>query len=244
MPGFEVRVLLLAGLLLLAPCRPARADWTAAAFLGGAATLDSSLRIRQPATSTDLRLEPIDYRGENVTSPIYYGYRVGWDLPFARALAIEAEFIHLKVFADTSAVVFARGTDRGETVDRRQALADTVELFSISHGVNFVLANVVFRRPLVRGSGGDRLTLALRAGAGPTIPHTESVVAGVFQEQYELGATGWQVASGIEARLARSLLAVAEYKFTRTSQTVSVSGGEAQTQLSTHHVALGLGYRF
>jgi opacity protein-like surface antigen len=88
------------------------------------------------------------------------------------------------------------------------------------------------------------LTLALRAGVGPTIPHAESVVSGVFQEQYELGAVGWQVASGVEARLTRGLLAVAEYKFTRTTQTVGVSGGEAETAIRTHHFAVGAGYRF
>lgn len=237
-------VALLAGFFLLASCLPAHADWIVAAFLGGATTLDTSIRILQPSALTDLRLDPIAYRGESFTSPIYYGYRLGWILPVARRLAIEAEFVHLKAFADTSVTVSARGLDRGQIVSRQQRLDETVERFSISHGVNFIFANVVLREPLVHGTSGDQLVFSARAGIGPTIPHAESAIQGRFQEQYELGSLGWQVAAGVEVRLVKGLHALAEYKFTRTNQTVSISGGQAGTLLHTHHLVAGAGYRF
>ena len=49
---------------------------------------------------------------------------------------------------------------------------------------------------------------------------------------------------GVELRLVRGLQALAEYKFTRTRQTVGVPSGEAHTLLRAHQVAFGLGYRF
>lgn len=239
-----LRVGVLAGFFVLASCPPARADWTVAAFLGGATTLDAALRIQQPGARTDLRFDPIAYRGENFTSPFYYGYRVGWDLPFAPGFAIEAEFIHLKVFADTGAIVMARGAIGGQPVSRQQRLDETVSLFSISHGANFVLANVVFRQPIAGGPGGDPVTFVARAGLGPTVPHAESTIDGAFQMQYELGSLAWQLAAGVEMRVVKGLHALGEYKFTRTNQTVSISGGTAQTQLRTHHGVFGFGYRF
>ncbi len=54
-----LRVALVAGFLLLASCPPAHADWTIAAFLGAATTRDSTLRIIQPASDTNLLFEPI-----------------------------------------------------------------------------------------------------------------------------------------------------------------------------------------
>lgn len=239
-----LRVALLAGFLSLASCPPARADWTIAAFLGAGSTRPSSVRIDQPAFHTALTLDPIDYRGESFTSPVYYGYRVGWILPFAPRLAVEAEFIHLKVFADTSATVTVRGVERDQTVNRQQRLDQTVQLFSISHGANFALANLVFRQPLVKHPRGDRVTVSARAGLGPTVPHAESTIDGAFQEQYELGSLGWQLAAGIEVRLMKGLHAIGEYKLTRTNQQVGVPGGHARTLLRTNHLVFGAGYRF
>ncbi len=237
-------VVLIAGFLVLASCPPAHADWTIAAFLGVAGTRSSSLRIDRPASDTALTFDPIDYRGESFTSPVYYGYRVGWILPFAPKLAVEAEFIHLKVFADTSATITVRGVERGRTVNRQQRLDQTVQLFSISHGANFALANLVFRQPLVTHPKGDRVTVSARAGLGPTVPHAESTIAGAFQEQYELGSLGWQLAAGLEVRLMKGLHAIGEYKLTRTNQQVGVTGGHARTLLRTNHLVFGAGYRF
>ena len=44
--------------------------------------------------------------------------------------------------------------------------------------------------------------LAVRLGAGPTIPHAESTIGGRTQEQYEWGRVAGQVAAGLEYRVA------------------------------------------
>lgn len=234
----------LAGLALAATARPARADWTVAAFLGAGATRPGSLRIEQPATGTALTLGPVEFRGESFTAPIYYGYRIGRRLPFARWVAAEAEFIHLKVFTDPDARVRATGVERGAPVSRTQRLRDTVERFSISHGENFVLANLVARRPLGASARGVRVGVALRAGVGLTVPHPESTVAGESVDQYELGSFAWQLAGGVEVRVTRGLHGLVEYKFTRVRESVTIARGVARTTLTTHHVAIGLGYSF
>ncbi len=243
-PGRRAWMGVVAGVALTAAARPARADWTVAAFLGAGATRSSTLRVEQPATGTSLAFRPVGYRGESFEAPVYYGYRLGRRLPFAPSLSIEAEFIHLKVFTDPDATVHATGVERGVPVSRSQRLGDTVERFSISHGENFVLANLVVRRPLGRGSRGHRVQAVGRAGAGLTVPHPESTVGGASVDHYELGSFAWQVAGGVELRVVRGLHALAEYKFTRVGEAVTIAQGQAHTVLATHHLAVGAGYAF
>lgn len=234
----------LAGLALVASPGSACADWTVAAFLGAAHTTSSTLRIEQPALGTRLSFDPIAYRGESFAAPVYYGYRLGRRLPFARSVFVEAEFIHLKVLSDPDANVRVTGVERGQAVARTQRLGDTVERFSITHGENFVLANLVARHSLGRGATTDRLHVVVRAGVGFTVPHPESTIGGESVDQYELGSFAWQLAGGVEMRVTKGLRALGEYKFTRVDQAVTIARGEARTVLATHHVVFGLGYHF
>ena len=221
---------------------PARADWTIAAYLGAAHTLDSSLNVQQPARNTDLTFDPVTYRGQSFTGPFYYGFRVGHTLPFWRNVSLEGEYIHLKAYAETDRDVRVSGRHLGASIDRTMPMRSIVERFSISHGVNLLTANLAFRHPLAATQGA--LTLTARIGAGPTLPHGESDIDGATQEQYELGSLAVMGSAGAEFRLWRGLQGVAEYKFSRTHETVDVANGRATTTLRSHHVVFGLGYRF
>lgn len=241
--GLRVALVALAAGCALQPA-PVRADWTVAAYLGGAATRPSTLALAQPALGTDLTIDPVPFRGESFTPPVYYGYRIGYDRLGVPWLGIEAEFVHLKVYARTDRAARVEGRWRGRPVAETLPIGDLVQAFSISHGVNFVFGNIVARIPL-GGAPASRLHAAIRAGAGPTVPHAESTVGGVrAPEGYEIGALGWQVAGGLEARLAGRLSGMVEYKLTRTRQRVAVAGGEATVALVTHHAVFGLGWRF
>jgi hypothetical protein len=123
-------------------------------------------------------------------------------------------------------------------------LRDIIEQYSISHGVNLLLFNIVGRYSIGARDGRDRLLLAGRFGAGPSIPHTESTVDGYHQEQYEAGRLGWQLATGAELHMWRGWHALFEYKFTRTHQRGSVYLGHANSLLRSHHGILGLTYHF
>jgi hypothetical protein len=233
-------------ILLLSSAPPAGADWVIAAFLGATRTGDATLRVEQPADGTAVEARDVAFAGRAFESPFYYGYRVMWAPARRDRFGVEAELIHLKVHADTAAIVRTRGRIGGAPGDRTIRLAEIVERFSISHGLNLLLVNLVLRHPL----GGDgplrkrRFVLAIRAGAGPTLPHAESTIGGRTQEQYEWGRVAGQAAAGIECRVARDIAALVEYKLTATSQRVSVPAGTASATFVTQHVAAGLAWRF
>jgi hypothetical protein len=226
--------------------REGRGGWVVAAFVGGARTGASDLRISQPSLGNDLTFERVRFRSRSFEPPLYYGLRGGYFPPRLPFLGVEAEFIHLKVYSNPQQRVRARGSRRGALVDRELALGEVVEQYSISHGVNLLLFNVALRRGVRRDSDSPdgRLIFAARAGVGPTLPHTESSVEGQRQEQYEVGRPAWQAAGGAEFRLRRGLYALGEYKFTRTRQRGEISSGRAESLLRTHHGVFGLSYHF
>jgi hypothetical protein len=138
------------------------------------------------------------------------------------------------------------GTHLGSPIDREQALGETVQRYSISHGVNLLLFNVAARHRIKTDlqSGRSRFILTSRFGVGPTLPHTESSIDGFRQEQYEVGSVAFQLGGGAEARLKAGLYLLGEYKFTRTRQRGEISSGEAESLLRTHHGVFGLSYHF
>lgn len=233
------RRLVLAGLLCFAaPSVPLKADgWAFGGFVGGAATHQNTLTLEQSQIGTRLSLGPVKYDSESLHSPIYYGYRVTW---FARRhFGLEGEFIHPKVFARTSQTVRATGMLASQPLNGSVQLDSIVQRFSISHGLNFLLVNAVFRHPLDEGAT-PRLWLTARGGAGVTIPHTESDIGGRVQEQYERGAPGVQAAIGSEVRITEHVLATIEYKFTTTEQSVSIDGGTIRGRFTSQHFTVGM----
>jgi hypothetical protein len=222
---------------------PAEAEWAFGAYLGAAHTTSGALSATQPAADTAVSFAQVDYTGESFTPPLYYGYRVTYFLPDAPWLGVEAEFIHLKAYADTNAIARVSGRYRGAPLDADIRISDLVETFSISHGLNFALVNVVLRRALAGAStGGGRVHLIARAGAGPTIPHAESRIGGAFHEGYELGAAGLHAAGGIEIGIAGGLTAMIEYKLTTTKQSVAIAGGRADGRFTSHHGVFGVAW--
>jgi lipid A oxidase len=171
---------------------------------------------------TQLDLADAEYRGESFKSPQYYSLRGTWISKAHPWLGIEGEWIHAKVYAEVDGNVHARGTLRGATLDATVPLSSIVQRLSMSHGLNFILANVALRHGLgAEGPGGmHRIVAVVRAGAGPTMPHAESQINGVYVEQYESGGLGVQAGGGLEFSLWHGLGALAEYKFTTASPVI------------------------
>jgi hypothetical protein len=114
-----------------------------------------------------------------------------------------------------------------------------VQRFSISHGANLFLANLVISRRFKKMEGHARL------GLGLSIPHTESTVEGIAQEQYETLFPAAQIALGVSAKLVGPMRVVAEYKFAYASASkVKIAGGHASTRIWAHHWVGGLGFCF
>jgi len=230
---------LVAGWCVISVTPAYAADWALAFFLGDCATRSNAVRLDRPASATHVVMTPVQYDARSFDSPLYYGYRVSRYL--SPRVGIEGEFIHAKTFARAAAPIRATGTVDGADVEGSAPLSSVIERFAMSHGLNFVLANVVYRQ----GIGADpqpRVSIAARAGAGITVPHVESTIAGVSREQYELGGVGMQVAIGAELRVTGRLHSFAEVKITHTAESVSVSAGSISGRFTTVHGIAGIAW--
>jgi hypothetical protein len=240
---WTVRVAFVTVIAMFAPSS-ARADWILSGFLGAAKTQSSTIDLSLPGQRTDLQLAGVEYRGESFQSPQYYGLRLTRTLgPW---LGIEGEFIHAKVFAEVDRDVHATGTRFGTSLNSDVRLSSIVQRLSMSHGLNFILLNVAARRGLgpAAASGAHRIVGVVRVGAGPTMPHAESLLDNVTMEQYEGGGLGVQVGGGIELSLGHGVGALGEYKFTDASPEIDVAGGTAKIPSRTHHVVFGVLVKF
>ncbi len=237
----------LIALVMLGAPGTARAEWVIAGFLGTAATSRSYLMLTQDATRTAIRFDSVDYQGRSFELPPYYGYRAAYFFRTPGWFGLEAEVIHMKVFAQPEEALPASGTLHGGPVAGSVPLDTVVQRFSLSHGQNMLLANAVLRHPFgERGSDRTaRLVATIRLGVGPTLPHVESTVNDVTDERYEIGAVAFQAGGGIELRLWKGLHGLAEYKFTRCRQAVNTAGNShVETLLTTHHVVFGAAWHF
>jgi hypothetical protein len=115
------------------------------------------------------------------------------------------------LYAEVEHAVHVTGRSGGVDVDTTTRMDTFVQHYAMSHGMNFMLVNVVARRPL--GGTASRVALTGRAGAGPMLPHAETNVGGRSREQYERAGIGFQLAGGVDVRLAGWLSAIADYKF-------------------------------
>jgi hypothetical protein len=233
-------------LILLWPAA-AHAEWIVSAFGGVAHTQSSTMELNLPSQGTHVTLAGVDYIGHSFQSPQYYGLRGTWTPKGHRWLGIEGEWIHAKAYAEVEGTVHALGTLRGVPIDAHIALSSIVNRVSMSHGLNFIFANVSARQGFgpMDATGAHRLVGVVRAGAGPTLPHAESQIDNVYFEQYEGGGLGVQVGGGVEFSIWRGVGALGEYKFTWASPNIEVAnGGDATIPARTHHFAFGVQYRF
>src|SRR5262249_28344106 len=123
----------------------ARAETTIAFYSGKSFTADNSLTLKQPGNGTRLRFDRVAYEDQSYSSPIYYGLRVTHFFKRTPWLGASIDFFHYKAYALTDRNVHAIGTENGAPVDRQQRLDQTIQRFSISHGVNYLTLNVLGR---------------------------------------------------------------------------------------------------
>lgn len=195
---------------------PARADWLLSLYTGAAATSSNTLTVT-PASGSPLTLDNVEYRGASSKSPIYYGYRVGFT-PRGSRVGIEAEFTHAKAIA-----VDTHSTD--------------LTAFQMTHGLNFVLGNVVFRSQPV---GTGRVVLTARGGAGFTVPHVEGIFRGNEVSEYQNGGFGAQGTVGVEAQIVGRLYAIADARLTYARVRVDVPPAAVGGGFTTRHVDFGV----
>jgi len=195
------------------------AEWAFAIYLGTAHTQTAALSFSRPPVT----FASVEFRAESWKPPLYYGYRAAFFPRRHSWFGVEGEFTHLKAYAVLP--------------DRRE-----VQRFSMSHGLNFVLVNIAARRTLRTSSRGP-LRLTARAGAGPTVPHVESTIAGVPEEGYQLGSIALHAGGGVEIPIGRHVSMLAEYKLTRVHEDVAAAGGRVRGTFVSHHAIAGVAWR-
>jgi len=239
------RALALLVFCLLSP-RAADAQWYVAGYLGTNHTLPATVSIDQPVLGTSLAFDDVTFDARPFESPQYYGVRVGRLFGERRRFGVEFEWLHPKVYADTSAAVHVSGRLANANVDSTVRMDTIVQRYSMSHGMNFALVNAVMRIPMSgdAGSFASRVAVTGRAGAGPMVPHGESEIAGQIVEQYEAAGVGYQLAGGLDVRLAGRLSAMVDYKFGHASPEITVFSGTGQTTANLHQLAFGLAFGF
>jgi hypothetical protein len=230
----RLTILLVACVCALLVPHHAEAQWYAGVYLGANHTHSSSITIEQSLPGRSFTFEEVEFDGRPFESPQYYGWRVGRLLGAARTLGLELEFIHLKVIGRTDRAYPLSGLD---ATDAPVTMNTVVQRYSMTHGLNFALVNLVIRTP-VRGP----FTLVWRAGAGPTIPHAETTIDEQPRDQYEYGGLGAHASAGVDIRTWRFLSATAEYKLTFARPRIDVAGGTGVTTSATHQIAMGLAF--
>jgi hypothetical protein len=182
----------LIGLCLGAPA-PAAAQWYFAGYFGANYTHPASVTIDSPPADFIVTFDEVRFTAEPFRAPPYYGWRFGRLFGTERRFGVELEFIHLKVIGDTSREYTAEGRLSSIGPDGRLRMDTVVQRYSMTHGLNFIVINGIWRRPLL-----GRVTLVSRAGAGGTLPHAETTVLGIGREQYEFAGAGAHVGAGID----------------------------------------------
>ena len=232
--------LLVLTLGMLSLASPASAQWSAAVFLGNAATSPVRLTIASPDAS--LVIEPVELRDESSSSPWYYGGRVTRTFARARWLGVEAEFIHAKAISDASQLVRVEGRLHDVAIDGQRPLGSVLPRFELSHGLNFVLANIAVFWPLHSARPDPPIVLVARFGAGPTVPHVEAVFDGQSEHIYQLGGAAVGGTVGAQIRLLSRVAAVIEFKATRTAQHVDVGTARLEGLFATRHAIVGVAW--
>jgi hypothetical protein len=221
---------------LVLPAR-AQAQWYAGAYLGASHTLPADVSIEQPARHTSLTFADVDFAGESWTSPQYYGWRVGRFFGRSRQWGLELEYTHLKVISKTDESYAVSGTLDGASIGPDVGPMNTIaERYRMTHGLNFYVGNLVVREPL----RWSRATFVGSAGAGVTVPHSETTILGEGREQYEYGGIGMNLSAGVDVRLTHLVSAIADYKFTFAKPEIDIVDGTGRTRSATHQVTIGL----
>ena len=235
-----------AATLLAASIVTAHCEIVGSFFTGFAFTEDNDLRLRQ-AGGTDLTFHNVSYKGKDFESPIYYGGRLAYFLSRQSHWGFGAEFFHMKMYAQTDDRVHVTGHRDGISINDDERIGDTIESFSLSHGLNYALGDIVYRwLPGRRGQDFlGHLEPYAGLGLGLTIPHVESSVNGNFHEEYQVHGPGVQALAGVNVLLTRHIGLMFEYKFTYSNlDSLDIPGGSIEVTPLTHHLVTGLTFSF
>jgi lipid A oxidase len=222
------------------------AEFVVSLFSGVTSAENNDLRLTLSG-GTDLTFRDVSYKTHDWESPIYYGGRVAYFRANDAHWGVSLEFFHAKMYLNTEDTVRVTGTRASAPVNAPERVGDTITDFNISHGLNFLTANAMYRWFLADREQNflGRFQPYLGAGIGAAIPHVESTIGAVHFEQYQFRGPACQAMAGLNFDLAKHLGLFAEYKFTYADlDRLSIPNGSISLTPLTQHLATGISVRF
>jgi lipid A oxidase len=236
-------LLLTAMLAGLAAPAPGAAENIFSIYGGSSFTRDSDLRISQRG-GTGLGLRDVRWDADPFKPAPYYGLRYTHFLERHPAWGIAFDYTHYKMLAQTDRMLAVDGSWQGAGVNGQARMDQYVQHFDLSHGVNMLSLNGIYRwqNPgLLQG----RLQPYVGVGIVHYRPHSENTVNGLAHETgYDASGFGYQLMGGAQYQIGDRWGLFGELKFNSGTARVGIAGGDAETSLRTFHALGGLQYRF
>jgi lipid A oxidase len=231
-------------IFLLLGQRLACAENVFSIYTGSSFTRDSNLQLSQPGAGTAITVRDVKWDADPFKAAPYYGLRYAHFFDRYPAWGVALDFTHYKMIAQTSRVVSVNGTRQGAAVNTPAPMNQYVQRFEISHGVNILSLNGIYRWQHPSFAGG-RLQPYAGAGLAYYRPHSENTVDNLFHETaYQSSGFGYQVLGGIQYRMTPRWGAFIEAKFNSGTAKVDIANGRAETPLRTFHALAGISYHF
>ncbi|HYD94995.1 MAG TPA: outer membrane beta-barrel protein [Noviherbaspirillum sp.] len=227
------------------PAAPAaQAETLFSVYTGSSYTRDSTLHLSQPAAGTGLDLDGVAWDADPFKPAPYYGLRVTHFYDDHPNWGAALEFTHYKMYAKTGETVTASGTWRGAPANGAVPMERYVQRFEMSHGVNMLSINGVYRW-LDTGLAAGRLEPYAGAGLAYYLPHAESTVGNVQHATgYDGAGFGLHLFAGARYLLTERIGAFAELKFDGGNAKVGIADGNAETRVRSFHAVAGVSFRF
>jgi lipid A oxidase len=223
---------------------PLAAETLFSAYTGTSRTRNSNLRLIQPGAGTDLTLRGVHWDADPFKPAPYYGVRLTHFYDQYQNWGAALDYTHYKMYASTDRVITANGTFRGSPVATAAPLNQYVQHFEISHGVNVVSLNGIYRW-LDTGLAAGRLQPYAGIGLAYYLPHAETTVGGVpFETGYHGSGFGYQLLAGAQYRVTERTSVFVETKFNSGTAKVDIAGGRAETPLRALHLVGGINFAF
>jgi lipid A oxidase len=235
-PGMSIAAVLLG--MLLSPEVPAENIFSV--YTGTSATRNSELHLSGRRAGIDVTVHDVHWDADPFKAAPYYGLRYTHFFEQRPEWGVALDFTHYKMVADTERAVPLSGTWKGAAVNTRARMDQYVQQFEISHGVNMLSINGVYR-----WRSPSAWQPYAGVGLGYYRPHAETTVDHrPHATGYDHSGFGYQLLAGVQYRFGTQWGAFAEVKFNSGTARLDIADGRARTRLRTFHLLGGVQYIF
>jgi opacity protein-like surface antigen len=236
--------LMLIGIWLLCWHRGTSAETAFSLYGGTSFTRNSDLHLTRPERGTAATVKDVKWDADPFKAAPYYGLRFTHFFDQVPNWGVALDFTHYKMYAQTDRVVSVNGAWKGAAINTTAPMNRYVQRFEISHGVNMLSVNGIYRW-LNTGVGGNRIQPYVGAGLVYYRTHSENAVDNAPHETgYQSSGVGYQLLGGVQYRLSQRWGAFVEAKFNGGTAKVDIDNGRAETSLRTIHGLVGISYSF